>query len=165
MKRRTVTLSHHSPSISVPWYSGGGGWTRDLKFKQVKFTVPLTSLFDWFGISCMTTDNFCFYLQNSLIQTSQTGGQSYSDTSSFSIPWTYIEIREYWPSLPSCPCRDRHVARQIEICWRKYTLMNWETDRLIKSQRITERQTRILIVTLTDRHKDGQRGIDRQTDI
>ncbi len=35
-------------------------------------TVPLTSLFDWFGISCMTTDNFCFYLQNRLIQTSQT---------------------------------------------------------------------------------------------
>jgi len=36
----------------------------------------------------MTTDNFCFYLQNRLIQTSQTGGQQYSDTSSFSIPWT-----------------------------------------------------------------------------
>jgi hypothetical protein len=34
----------------------------------------------------MTTDNFCFYLQNRLIQTSQTGGQRYSDTSPFSIP-------------------------------------------------------------------------------
>jgi len=33
----------------------------------------------------MTTDNFCFYLQNRLIQTSQTGGQWYSDTSPFSI--------------------------------------------------------------------------------
>ncbi len=30
--------------------------------------------------------NFCFYLQNRLIQTSQTGGQWYSDTSPFSIP-------------------------------------------------------------------------------
>ncbi len=29
----------------------------------------------------MTTDNFCFYLQNRLIQTSQTGGHQYSDTS------------------------------------------------------------------------------------
>jgi len=29
----------------------------------------------------MITDNFCFYLQNRLIQTSQTGGQWYSDTS------------------------------------------------------------------------------------
>jgi hypothetical protein len=34
----------------------------------------------------MTTDNFCFYLQNRLIQNSQTGGQQYSDTSPFSIP-------------------------------------------------------------------------------
>jgi hypothetical protein len=35
----------------------------------------------------MTTDNFCFYLQNRLIQTSQTGGQWYSETSPISIPW------------------------------------------------------------------------------
>jgi hypothetical protein len=35
----------------------------------------------------MTSDNFCFYLQNRLIQTSQTGGQWYSDTSPFSILW------------------------------------------------------------------------------
>ncbi len=35
----------------------------------------------------MTTDNFCFYLQNRPIQTSQTGGQWYSDTFTFSIPW------------------------------------------------------------------------------
>ena len=41
---------------------------------------------DWFAMSCMTTHNFCFYLQNRLFQTSQTGGQWYSDTSSFSIP-------------------------------------------------------------------------------
>ncbi len=44
-------------------------------------------LFDWFGINCMTTDNFCFYLQNILFQTSQIGRQWYSDTSPFSIPW------------------------------------------------------------------------------
>jgi hypothetical protein len=31
----------------------------------------------------MTTDHFCFYLQNRVIQT----GQQYSDTSPFSIPW------------------------------------------------------------------------------
>jgi len=35
----------------------------------------------------MTADNFCFYLQNRIIQTSQTGGQWYSDASPFSIPW------------------------------------------------------------------------------
>jgi len=37
----------------------------------------------------MTTDNFCFYLQNRLIQTRQTGGQRYSDTSPFSIPCSH----------------------------------------------------------------------------
>ncbi len=36
----------------------------------------------------MTTDNFCFDLQMRLIQTSQTGGQQYSDTSPFSIHWS-----------------------------------------------------------------------------
>ena len=36
----------------------------------------------------MATHNFCFYLQNRLIQTSQTGGQQYSDASPFSIPCT-----------------------------------------------------------------------------
>jgi hypothetical protein len=34
----------------------------------------------------MTTDNFCFYLQNRLIQTSQKGGQRYSDTSPLVFP-------------------------------------------------------------------------------
>jgi hypothetical protein len=35
----------------------------------------------------MTTDNFSFYLKSRPSQTSQTGGQQYSDTSPFSIPW------------------------------------------------------------------------------
>jgi hypothetical protein len=38
----------------------------------------------------MTTDNFCFYLQNRLIQTGQAGGQWYSDPSLFSIPCSNI---------------------------------------------------------------------------
>jgi hypothetical protein len=52
---------------------------------EVSLYVDL--LFDWFGISCMTNDIFCFYLQNRLIRTSQTGGQWYRDTTFFSIPW------------------------------------------------------------------------------
>jgi hypothetical protein len=55
--------------------------------KRGKYHCTIDLLFDWFGISCMTTANFCFHLQNRLIQTSQTGGQQYSDTFSFSIPW------------------------------------------------------------------------------
>ncbi len=61
-------------------------------------TVDL--LLDWFGISCMTNDNFCFYLQNRLIQTSQTGGQLHSDTSPFSIPCLMAEIGSWIIPIP-----------------------------------------------------------------
>ena len=54
-----------------------------------KYHCTIDLLFDWFGISCMTTVNCCFYLQNRLFQTSQTGGQQHSDTSPFSIPWLH----------------------------------------------------------------------------
>ncbi len=40
----------------------------------------------------MTTDNFCFYLQNRLIQTSQTGGEWYSDTPPNNIPWSMVYL-------------------------------------------------------------------------
>jgi hypothetical protein len=43
--------------------------------KGGKYHCTIDLPFDWFGISCMTTDNFCFYLQNRLIQTSQIGDQ------------------------------------------------------------------------------------------
>ncbi len=51
-----------------------------------KYNCTIDLLFDWFGISCMKIDNFYFYLQNLLIQNSQTRGESYSDTSPSSIP-------------------------------------------------------------------------------
>ncbi len=57
------------------------------EYKRGRYHCDIDLLFNWFGISCMTTDNSCFCLQNRLIQTSQTGGQQYSDTSPFSIPW------------------------------------------------------------------------------
>ncbi len=41
----------------------------------------------------MTTDNVCFYLQNRLIKTSQTGGQWYSDTSSLVFPGKMFTIQ------------------------------------------------------------------------
>ena len=54
------------------------------------------------------TDNFCFYLQNSLIQTSQTGGQQYSDTSPFSVPWP-----KPWRvfSMKNCLIFPKHFAK------------------------------------------------------
>ncbi len=51
-----------------------------------KYHCTIDLLSDWFGISCMMTGNFCFYLQDRLIQTSQTGGQWYSDTSPLEFP-------------------------------------------------------------------------------
>jgi hypothetical protein len=53
--------------------------------KRGKYHCTVDLLFDWFGISSTTTDNFCFYMQKRLIQTSQTGGQRYSDISPFKI--------------------------------------------------------------------------------
>ncbi len=64
------------------------------EYLKGKYHYTADLLFDWFWISCMTTDNFCFYLQNRLIQTSQTGDQRYSDTSPFSIPWLNASIKE-----------------------------------------------------------------------
>jgi hypothetical protein len=61
-----------------------------------KYHCTVDLLFDWFGISCMTTENFCFYLQNRLIDTSQTGGQWNNDTSPFSIPcfyWLFLKAK------------------------------------------------------------------------
>ncbi len=63
----------------------GKGFFRE--YQRGKYNCTIDLLFDWFGISCRTTDNCCFYLQYRLIQTCQTGGQWYSDTSPFSIPW------------------------------------------------------------------------------
>jgi hypothetical protein len=73
------------PNLSVRlWERRNVAWGREYETGKYQCTIDL--LFDWFGIRCMTTDNFCFYLQNRQIQTSETGGQWYSDTSSFSIP-------------------------------------------------------------------------------
>jgi hypothetical protein len=57
----------------------------------------------------MTTDNFCFYLQNRLIQTSQTGGQRYSDTSPFSIPWGkyHMKVLRPWVSSRCSPMGEK----------------------------------------------------------
>jgi hypothetical protein len=52
----------------------------------LKMEVSLTSCLTCLGSAVWQLTFFCFYLQNRLIQTSQTGGQLYSDTSPFSIP-------------------------------------------------------------------------------
>ncbi len=66
------------------WTTFSNAYTGKTKGGKYHCTVDL--LFDWLGIRCMTIDNFCFYLQNRLIRTGQTGGQLYSDTCTFSVP-------------------------------------------------------------------------------
>jgi hypothetical protein len=79
-----VMLSVHMLSVVAPFKGTVNKLKQGILKGKNQCTIDL--LFDWFGISCMTTDNFCFYLQNRLIQTSQTGGQWYSDISPFGIP-------------------------------------------------------------------------------
>jgi hypothetical protein len=74
-------------------------YTREIWRGKYHCTIDL--LFDWFWINCMTTENFCFYLQNRLIKTSPTGSQWYSDTSPFSIPWIRLRhnfLCTCWPN-------------------------------------------------------------------
>jgi hypothetical protein len=55
--------------------------------KSGKYHCTVDLQFDWLGISCITTDNVCFDLQDRLIPTGKTGGQLYSNTSPLSVPW------------------------------------------------------------------------------
>jgi hypothetical protein len=61
----------------------------------------------------MTADNFCFYLQNRQFQTSQTGGQLYSDSSYFSIPW--LKPRLHWRSLLQNARKNATACTDFEI--------------------------------------------------
>jgi hypothetical protein len=63
-----------------------GSYIKPGNTKGGQYHCTVDLLFDWFGISCIASDDFCFYLQNRLIQTGQTGGQLYSDTSPFRVP-------------------------------------------------------------------------------
>jgi hypothetical protein len=59
----------------------------------------------------MTTDIFCLYIQNRVIQTGQRGGQQYSDTSPFSIPWFLVSVL---PLERERECRSREHAEGTE---------------------------------------------------
>jgi hypothetical protein len=52
-----------------------------------RYHCTVNLLFDWYGLVCFANKNKNFQLLYSWFQTSQTGGQCYSDTSPFSIPW------------------------------------------------------------------------------
>jgi hypothetical protein len=58
-----VTSSHLRPSVLL----AGKADSLPREHLRGKYHCTVGLLFDWFGISCMTIDNFCFYLQNRLI--------------------------------------------------------------------------------------------------
>ncbi len=75
-----MTLTLCSPQLIVQSGNTIGG----------SITVLLTSYLTDLESSEWQLTIFCFHFQNWLIQTSKTGGQWYSDTSPFSIPWFSI---------------------------------------------------------------------------
>ncbi len=62
-------------------------WVKPGITKMGKYHCTVDLLFDWFGLVCLANKNKNCQLSISWFQTSQTGGQWYSDTSPFSIPW------------------------------------------------------------------------------
>jgi hypothetical protein len=61
----------------------------------------------------MTTGIFCFYLQNRLVQTSQTGGQQYSDTSPLVFPGSTLSSLSsliYYLRVRLEPTRVEHLS-------------------------------------------------------
>jgi hypothetical protein len=76
----------------------------------------------------MTTDNFCFYLQNRPIQTSRTGGQWYSDTPPLVFPtyalsliphvhtYTLEDMIYEKVCVPKCVCMCMCIHVYVCVC-------------------------------------------------
>jgi hypothetical protein len=65
-----------------------------LAAQRGKYHCTVDLLFDWFGLVHLANKNKNCQLSNSQYQTSQTGGQWYSDTSPFSIPWLHGHLAD-----------------------------------------------------------------------
>ncbi len=63
-------------------------WERlDRGILKGKYHCTIDLLFDWFGLVCFENRKKNCLLSSSWFQNNQTGGQWYSNTSPFSIPW------------------------------------------------------------------------------
>ncbi len=69
---------------SKSWGHPDDGWVRE--YYRGKYHCTIDLLFYWFGLVCYANIYKICQLSYSWFQTSQTGGQRYSDTSPFSIP-------------------------------------------------------------------------------
>ena len=72
--------------LIVVW--GSGHYSECLFISPGKYHCTVDLLFDWFGLAFFANKNKNCQLSYSWFQTSQPGGQQYSDTSPFSIAWS-----------------------------------------------------------------------------
>jgi hypothetical protein len=92
------------------------------------FTIDL--LIDWFGIRCMTTDNFCFYLQNGLIWTSPTEVQ-YNDITPITFPLLGLFNFLYWTAMHAETiwyCFSYKFLFSDFVSWYNWTTIFWKYD-------------------------------------
>jgi hypothetical protein len=81
MRHTAMRHTHHS---SFPKFMSS--WTQPWNTKGGKHHCTIDLLFDWFVLVCLTNKNKNCQLSYSWFQTSQTGGQWYSDTSPLVFP-------------------------------------------------------------------------------
>jgi hypothetical protein len=79
----------------------------------------------------MTTDNICFYLQNTIIQTSQTGGQWYFDTSplvflDLAMRWKIIKIVSFLTCLNHRPLWFEGLSFMPKLCLGRALAGPWQ---------------------------------------
>ncbi len=97
-------------------------WNNARNTKGGSITVPLTSCLTGLELAVWQLTMFCFYLQNRLIQTSQTGGQSYIHTSPFSIPW---KMSFSWLLKLDFPTISMFDCCKWKICCRLLPDLQW----------------------------------------
>jgi len=116
---RFKTQSGRCPILHPAWV--GSGLVRDTRvsvwpgnIKRWKYHCTIGLLFDGFGV---TTDNFCSYLQNRLIQISQTGGQRYCDTSWLSkVKYRYtFSSSLLFPNFPLLNSHQWHIELPVDL--------------------------------------------------
>ncbi len=79
----------YNQAIKVPdtWSYDPNAYVLQQGILQGEVSLYRWPLFDWFELVCFANKNKNCQLSYSWFQTSQTGGQQYSDISPFSIPW------------------------------------------------------------------------------
>jgi len=87
------------------------------EYQRGKYHCTVDLLFDWFWLVCFANRNKNCQFSYRWFQTSQTGGQQYSDTSPFSILWWQVGIFSLWSVNLGLK---RETQRYNEISYETY---------------------------------------------